>query len=440
MLFTSFEFIFVFLPVLIVVYSIFKNIKIKNVILVLFSLLFYAWGEPKNIFLLILLILLCYVFSFLINKRKNKYLLFTFIAILITPLIFYKYFYDSMPLGISFYTFQLLSYLIDVYTEKCECEKNIINLSVYLSMFPSISSGPILRYPDIKNNIYNRKISIEKIEKGLSRFIIGLSKKIIIADNLSNIVNNAFSINVHIIQANMAWLGAIAYMLQIYFDFSGYSDMAIGLGRMLGFSFKENFDEPYISRSITDFWRRWHISLSMWFRDYVYIPLGGNRTSTIRWIFNLLIVWILTGIWHGTSMNFIVWGLYYGVILIIEKLLLKNFLDKHKFISHIYSLLIIFVGWIIFRIGNVMDIPYYLFALIDIRNLGTINYLVSQNITFDTIYILLGVILIMPSVKTLLNKLINIKYLRDFILIILLIISVVFIENGSFSTFLYFKF
>ena len=438
MSFISLEFLFIFLPLFIALYLLINNIFFKNCLLLLFSLLFYAWGEPKRILILIVLIILCYFFSYIISNKKNKYLLFLFIIILISPLLLYKYYLGSMPLGISFYTFQLLSYLIDVYMGRCCFEKNLLNLSIYFSMFPVISSGPILRYIDVKDSINKREVSINNVENGLARFIIGLSKKIILANNLANISDVAFGINVHIVQANMAWLGAIAYMLQIYYDFSGYSDMAIGIGQMLGFNFKENFDEPYLSKSITEFWRRWHISLGSWFRDYIYIPLGGNRVSVVRWIINILAVWILTGIWHGSSLNYIAWGLYNGIILIVEKKYLKTYLATKNNMSHIYTLILLFGGWIIFRIQNIIDIPYYIFALIDIRNLGTISELASQGVLFDILYVLIGIICIIPKFKHMVVKFVHNKYLYNIALILLLVISVIFIENGSYKAFLYF--
>ena len=440
MSFISFEFLFIFLPIFYILYFLINNISFRNSLLLVFSLFFYAWGEPKRIALLLILILLCYVFAYMINRYKKRLLLFILIFILIFPLIMYKYFLNEMPIGISFYTFQLLSYLIDVYMNRCDFEKNIFKLAIYFSMFPIICSGPILRYKDIKDSISGRTVKIDDIEKGLSRFIIGLSKKIILANNLAQIADVAFGIDVHLINANMAWVGSIAYMLQIYYDFSGYSDMAIGLGKMLGFSFKENFNSPYLSRSVTDFWRRWHISLGSWFRDYIYIPLGGNRVSTLRWAFNILIVWTLTGIWHGSSLNFITWGLFYGVMLIIEKKYLRHILEKHVILSHIYTLSIIFFGWIIFRIQNVADIPYFVFALIDVRNIGTITELAGQNVLFDIIYIIIGIVCLIPVVKKPFINIFKHKIIYEFVIVILLIISIVLIENGSYKTFLYFKF
>lgn len=441
MSFTSFEFILLFLPVFIIIHKVIKNINIKNILLLIFSLFFYAWGEPRNILILLCLMIVCYICSFIINKFKNKYLLLLFVIVLLFPLVLYKYYFNYLPLGISFYTFQLLSYLIDVYMNRCELEKNIIYLSIYFAMFPTICSGPILRYGDVKDRIINREVTIDNIEDGLTRFVIGLSKKIILADNLARIADTAYGINVHLIQANMAWLGAVAYMLQIYFDFSGYSDMAIGLGKMLGFDFKENFDKPYTSRSITEFWRRWHISLGSWFKDYVYIPLGGNRVSNFRWIFNILVVWILTGIWHGSSLNFIVWGLYYGILLIIEKKYLKKYLDKYKFLSHLYLLLLTFGGWIIFRIENIVDLPYYVFALVDIRNLGSIDELISQNVLFSIFYIVLGILCLLPpiskNIKVFFQK--N-RIVNDVVIILLLVISIFILENGSYRSFIYFNF
>ena len=331
MLFSSITFIYVFLPILLITYYITPT-KYKNIILLIFSLLFYSLGEPKYIIILILSCIINYYLSKLLNKKYKKIILIIAILYNIGQLFIFKYTdffisnintifkssisltYIIMPIGISFFTFQALGYVIDVYNKNHKPAKSLLEFMTYISLFPQLIAGPIVRFSDIKNELTKRTINYEKISLGIKRFIIGLSKKVLLANILGEfttlVIEESFV---------YSWLKPIFYTLQIYFDFSGYSDMAIGLGLMLGFNFLENFNYPLIANSITDFWRRWHISLSSWFRDYLYIPLGGNRVSTLKWIRNLLIVWFLTGFWHGANWNFIIWGLYFGILLIIEK-------------------------------------------------------------------------------------------------------------------------
>jgi len=355
--------------------------------------------------------------------------------------VFYKYFNDSMPLGISFFTFQMLSYVIDVYKERIEIDRNPIKLIVYLSLFITITSGPIVRYKDIEDKLDSRQTNLISIESGLTRFIVGLFKKVVIADGVAKIADMAFSSNVHTIPLTLSWLGAIAYMLQIYYDFSGYSDMAIGIGTMAGFNIKENFLQPYSSRSVSDFWRRWHISLGSWFRDYIYIPLGGNRVSNTRWIINILIVWGLTGVWHGSSLNYLIWGLYFGLFLILEKKVINSFLEKHNILSHLYTLLIVLGGWIIFRISNVLDIPYYLFSMIDVRSIGTISEIMNSGTIPYLIYMIMGIILLFTKINTyIVDFFKNGSILSKVICLSLFVIAIIYIENSSYTTFLYFRF
>ena len=373
MLFSSLTFLIIFLPVLLVIYYLIKE-KYRNYILLIFSLIFYSWGEPKYILLMIISIIINYIMALLIDKfRKNsKSLLILTIIINIGLLIFFKYsnffittFNDltnnnlkllniALPIGISFYTFQILSYVIDVYRKKVEVQNNIFLLGTYISFFPQLIAGPIVRYQSIEKQLKSRKHSVEKFSNGLRRFIIGLGKKVIIANNVAIIADTIFNTNN---VGNYSYLviiiGLISYTIQIYFDFSGYSDMAIGLGKMFGFEFDENFNYPYMAISITDFWSRWHISLSTWFKDYVYIPLGGNKCSKLKWIRNFLTVWLLTGLWHGASWNFVIWGLFYGIILLLEKMYFGKILDKLPIlIRWLFSFMIINIAWLIFRIED----------------------------------------------------------------------------------------
>ena len=330
MVFTSISFIYYFLPLLLICYFVVPK-KFRNIILLMFSVLFYFYGEPKYILLMLIEVLISYVVGLLIDKHKNKNILI--IGIFIHVLLFgiFKYFnfviinvnnlFHSnlnllnvvLPIGISFYTFQIISYEIDVYNKKVNVQSNILKYFLYVFLFPQLIAGPIVRYQDVNNEIDNRNVTFEMFARGVRRFIIGLSKKVIIANNLGELCN--IYLNLGDKSVLFTWIFAISYMLQIYFDFSGYTDIAIGLGKMLGFNFPENFNYPYMAKSITDFWRRWHMTLSSWFRDYVYIPLGGNKKGVLKQIRNILIVWLLTGLWHGASWNFIVWGLYFGILL-----------------------------------------------------------------------------------------------------------------------------
>ena len=330
MVFTSISFIYYFLPLLLICYFVVPK-KFRNIILLMFSVLFYFYGEPKYILLMLIEVLISYVVGLLIDKYKSKNILI--IGIFIHVLLFgiFKYFnfviinvnnlFHSnlnllnvvLPIGISFYTFQIISYEIDVYNKKVNVQSNILKYFLYVFLFPQLIAGPIVRYQDVNNEIDNRNVTFEMFARGVRRFIIGLSQKVIIANNLGELCN--IYLNLGDKSVLFTWIFAISYMLQIYFDFSGYTDIAIGLGKMLGFNFPENFNYPYMAKSITDFWRRWHMTLSSWFRDYVYIPLGGNKKGVLKQIRNILIVWLLTGLWHGASWNFIVWGLYFGILL-----------------------------------------------------------------------------------------------------------------------------
>ena len=377
MLFSSTIFVFLFLPmVLIFYYGIFRNSrKLKNIFLLLASLFFYAWGEPTFVLVMIMSIICNYYFGLQVDKYKNntkkaksiivimlifnltimfifKYLMFTLTNIKYLTGLNFNIPNIALQIGISFFTFQAISYVIDVYRGNGKVQKNPLNVGLYISFFPQLIAGPIIRYETIAEQIENRHENFEDFSKGTCRFIIGLGKKMLLANTLALVADYAFSVKSGELSVVMAWLGALAYTFQIFFDFSGYSDMAIGLGLMFGFKFLENFNYPYISKSISEFWRRWHISLGTWFRDYVYFPLGGSRVSSKkRLVFNLFVVWSLTGLWHGANWTFIVWGLMYFVLITLEKL--TKFDRKLGWFGHVYTMLFVILGWVLFRADNI---------------------------------------------------------------------------------------
>lgn len=461
MVFSSITFLFYFLPIALLIYYVVPN-KFKNIVLLISSLFFYFYGEPKYVCLMIISIIITYIFGILIDKYEKQSKLFLAISIITSVglLVYFKYInflienvnlwlshkidfiYVALPIGISFYTFQMISYLIDVYRKEAKAQKNILKIAMYVSLFPQLIAGPIVRYTTIEEQIENRKYTFEKFSLGVRRFVIGLGKKVLIADVLGELSVIALGSNDSSIL--YYWLYAISIMLQIYFDFSGYSDMAIGLGKMFGFEFLENFNYPYIATSITDFWRRWHISLSTWFRDYIYIPLGGNRVSKIKWIRNILIVWILTGLWHGAAWNFIVWGLYFGILLIIEKVFLGKYLKKiPNFFTRIYTLLIVMISFIIFNGNKMLDILKNIGGLFGIGNVPIISEESLYYFKSYFIVIVIGIIGCTPILKKIANnekmrKLIN--CLEPIFLLFVLIISTSYIIDGSFSPFLYFRF
>ncbi len=460
MVFSSAIFIFGFLPILFLFYFLCPK-KLKNYVLLFFSLLFYAFGGLKYLLIMALVVFADYIGSLLISKykrHKNCFLILT-ISINILVLIFYKYtnFFLTninnlfnidipildiiMPIGISFYTFQAMSYVIDVYKGEVKVQNNYFLLLLYVSLFPQLIAGPIVRYQTIEKEITKRKVSYDDISYGLERFILGLAKKLIIANQMGKLADIAFSGN---FSCTVSWLGAIAYMFQIYFDFSAYSDMAIGLGRIFGFHFLENFNFPYMAKSITDFWRRWHISLSTWFRDYIYIPLGGNRKGIKRQIINMSVVWLLTGFWHGASWNFIMWGLYYLIFLILEKFVLKNILKKTPdFLKHIYALLIILIGWVLFRVENMsqfFDIIKTMFSF-DLNSTS----LMEARIYLETyyVYFILAILFSTNVYYVICDKFKNKKVfevIKYVFLIVLFVISIMFLAQSSYNPFIYFRF
>lgn len=459
MLFSSITFIYFFLPILLIIYFTAPT-KFKNLILLIFSLLFYFLGEPKYIIILILSCLINYYLSKFIEKNKFRKL-FLVISIIYNVgqlLIFkytdffieninnifnsnIKYLYIIMPIGISFFTFQNIGYIVDVYNKKHKSSKSLLEYMTYISLFPQLIAGPIVRYIDIKEYLVNRKTSFSTFSEGIKRFTIGLSKKVLIANVMGEFAKNIISETII-----SSWLKPIAYTLQIYFDFSGYSDMAIGLGLMFGFRILENFNYPLIANSITDFWRRWHISLSSWFKDYIYIPLGGNRVNKIKWIRNIFIVWFLTGFWHGASWNFIIWGLYFGILLVIEKIFLKKYLDKTKIIKHIYTSIIVIISFMIFNVGDVNQIILNLKNMFFISDIPLVNNEILYYFRSNLVLFIIAIIGSTPFIKILINKVKETKFktiiniLEPITYIILLVLSTSFLIDASFNPFLYFRF
>lgn len=375
MLFSSMTFLFVFMPLVMAVYFLSKK-EIRNYVLLIASIIFYAWGEPRYLAIMIITILVNYAGAILLDKhyssRQRLWIVSLTIVLDLSFLFYFKYFnfvVDNingvlatdfqlldviMPIGISFYTFQAMSYLIDVYRREVPAQKDVYKLALYIVLFPQLVAGPIVKYHDVCEQIDNRTIEFKNVIIGFKRFITGLAKKVLIANTLAEVVDKIFAQAPENLTTGVSWLGAVAYCLQLYYDFSGYSDMAIGLGLMFGFRFLENFNYPYISKSITEFWRRWHISLATWFKLYLYIPLGGNRKGAAKQIRNIAIVWMLTGIWHGASWNFVLWGVYYGILLILEKFIFGKALKKlPKALQHVYTLFFVVISWVIFAFDNV---------------------------------------------------------------------------------------
>ena len=449
LVFSSITFLFYFLPLVLTCYFL-SPYKFKNLTLLVFSLIFYSYGEPMYIFIMIFSCIVDYIHALIIDKNrgtfKAKLALISSIFINLSLLVFFKYsdfiisilnnslntniplLQITLPIGISFYTFQTMSYTIDVYRNDAQVQKNIISLGTFVTLFPQLVAGPIVRYSDISKDLNHRTHNVDKVYEGIYRFIIGLSKKIILANNLGIIWISIKTTPFNSLSNLTAWLGIICFTLQIYFDFSGYSDMAIGLGKIFGFEFLENFNFPYISKSITEFWRRWHISLGIWFRDYVYIPLGGNRCKKSRWFFNIFVVWFLTGIWHGADFNFILWGLYFGFILTLEKLFLLKIIDNTpKFLRHLYVLFLVIVGFVIFDITNLKDIFNYLNAMFNISN-PFVDKQFYYYLVPNILLLMFSIIASTPIIKNILDK--N-MYVRFIVLIFGFIISCSFLVDSS---------
>lgn len=459
MVFTDLIFLFCFLPISVLLTKQIRNIKLQNILLVVFSLLFYAWSNPIYVVLLILSILWNYFTAFELeaqdDEKAKKILLIVSVVVNLFILGFYKYtgflmdilhiqsnLKIALPVGLSFFTFSELSYIFDVYNHKNKPQKNIIFFTLYVSFFGKISMGPIVSYHEMEDQFTNRTLSKAQYASGMVLFSKGLIKKVLLADQLSYVYS--------ILQNNTstlgAWLLAISYMLQIYFDFSGYSDMAIGLSRFFGFDFKPNFDHPYTATSVQDFWRKWHISLSQWFRDYLYIPLGGNRVDKNTYIRNIFIVWFCTGLWHGANWTFILWGLYYGCLLLLEKFFLREKLEKlPKPISHIYTLLVVLIGWVFFMSPNITTAFTTLGKMIGI---GATTFANNQAKFMLKSYFILFILAILLSTKVydriqifVYNQYkMKAVYTTWTIYIILLIVCIAFIVGGTYHSFLYFAF
>lgn len=460
MLFSSLSFLYYFLPIVLGVYFLCPK-KMKNGVLLIASLIFYAWGETKYVLLMILSILIGYTAGRLIEKlrgkKQAKYLLIGVIFLHIGTLMYFKYtdfiienlrhwtgaefslLHLSLPVGISFYTFQLLSYEIDVFRGDVSAQRNFVSLALYISMFPQLIAGPIVRYTDIKEQLTERGTTYEDFCVGVCRFAIGLGKKVLIANSLGELCGIFESSND--LSVLYFWMYAIAFVFQIYYDFSGYSDMAIGLGRIFGFHFMENFNYPYISKSVTEFWRRWHMSLGQWFRDYVYIPLGGNRCSKIRWILNLLIVWFLTGLWHGASWNFILWGLYFAVFLWIEKTGFLRPIEKDPWMGHIYLMLVVTFGFVLFQAPDVKQAGSVMGAMLGLRSYPLISAEVIYYLKSYGRILILAAVGSTPWLKHIGMKVSKkIPIAMPVLSIILVGLATAYLIDGSFNPFLYFRF
>lgn len=466
MVFSSMTFLYYFLPVVLLVYLVAPR-QVKNLVLLLASLFFYAWGEPRYILLMGVTVLIGYASALVIGRYRDKiqakivFILALFCCLALLGIFKYADFFISsfgkatgmsvgllklaLPIGISFYTFQLVSYIVDVYRGKVKAQKNPITLFTYVVMFPQLIAGPIVRYEDVEQDLADRKHSIPMIREGISRFVIGLGKKVLIANQLGELADLYTKVTENSVA--FAWVCAVAAALQIYFDFSGYSDMAIGLGKIFGFSFPENFDYPYMSRSITEFWRRWHMTLGGWFRDYVYIPMGGSRVKSGRLIFNLLVVWMLTGLWHGASWNFVIWGLFFGILLIIEKLFMLKYIQEAKGINHIYVIFAVVISFVIFSSDNM---NYAGHMLADMFGMGGLNGITKETLYYIVSYGFTLFVAIMgatPLVKHIVTRAMRVaeKYkldtvLESVVLALILILSTSHIVDGSFNPFLYFRF
>ncbi len=467
LVFSSLSFLYFFLPIVLGLYFI-SPIKIKNLIIFISGIIFYAWGEPLYVFVMILSTIIDYTAGLLIDKYDNKpklRVVFLLVSLVMNLGLLGVFKYGSfiitninaifglsikdpqlpLPIGISFFTFQSMSYTIDMYLRKIKVQKNIISFSSYVSLFPQIVAGPIVRYEDVAAEIDNRVINVDKVAEGIGTFVKGLAKKIILANNIGAIWTTVKAMEYSEISALTAWVGILAFTFQIYFDFSGYSDMAIGLGKMLGFNFPQNFNYPYISRSVSEFWRRWHMTLGAWFRSYVYIPLGGNRCGKFKTLRNLLIVWFLTGMWHGASWNFILWGLYFGILIIIERIGFGKILEKlPSFISWLYTFIIAVFGWVLFEITNLSDLAQFFKAMFAGSGLFVDNtgmYLLTSNILIFALCIF-GSTTITKRIYEKINSA-NVKIIQvaaPIVQLVLMLLCTAYLVNATNNPFLYFNF
>lgn len=457
MLFSSIPFLFYFLPCVLLLYAITPG-KLKNLTLLIASLVFYAWGEPRLVVLMLLTVFCGYVLGILTQQYAEYKKVFLSLAVILSLgfLAYFKYadfFIENfnaatglslpllkvaLPIGISFYTFQLLSYNIDVYRGQVPAQRNFIHLAAYIALFPQLIAGPIVRYKDIAEQLEYRSHTWEKTAQGVRRFVLGLGKKILIANTLGELCE--------IFKASgdksvvFYWLYAVAFSLHIYFDFSGYSDMAIGLGKLFGFEFLENFNYPFISKSITEFWRRWHMSLGTWFRDYVYIPLGGSRVGKGRLLFNIFVVWMLTGFWHGAAWNFIVWGLFFGVLLVIEKFFFLETLQKSKVLGRVYVLLAVLISFVIFNAADMTEAIVYIGGMFGAGNIPLFSPETGYYLQSYGVVLLLALVGATPLPKLLAGKIKWLEYAEPVLLVVLLAVITAYLVDGSFNPFLYFRF
>lgn len=464
MVFSSLVFMFAYLPITLLAYYLVPR-QGRNIFLFIVNLIFYGWGEPKLVLLMVFNIFFNYIGGWLVDKyradaKKKKLFLILTCVLDIGILAVFKYtgmitetlnmlpflnipeLQISLPIGISFYTFQTMSYVIDVYRDDAPVSKNFINFGTYVALFPQLIAGPIVRYRDVAEQLVNRRETLEMFTKGVKLFMVGLAKKVIIANTMGTLTTNIFATT----DENGVvgtWVGMIAYTFQIYFDFSGYSDMACGLGNMMGFEFLKNFNYPYIAKSITDFWRRWHISLSTWFKEYVYIPLGGNRKGVKRQILNLLIVWGLTGLWHGAAYNFVLWGFYYGLLLILEKFVLKKFLDRlPSFVQHIYTLFIIIIGWGLFYFTDVGQLGEFMVDLFNFGN-GICGDQAFNLIMSNLPMLIIAAVASTPLATMLYNRFEHTRFMwipETLYCMGILAVSTASLVNQSYNPFLYFRF
>lgn len=464
MVFSSLVFMFAYLPITLLAYYLVPR-QGRNIFLFIVNLIFYGWGEPKLVLLMVFNIFFNYIGGWLVDKyradaKKKKLFLILTCVLDIGILAVFKYtgmitetlnmlpflnipeLQISLPIGISFYTFQTMSYVIDVYRDDAPVSKNFINFGTYVALFPQLIAGPIVRYRDVAEQLVNRRETLEMFTRGVKLFMVGLAKKVIIANTMGTLTTNIFATT----DENGVvgtWVGMIAYTFQIYFDFSGYSDMACGLGNMMGFEFLKNFNYPYIAKSITDFWRRWHISLSTWFKEYVYIPLGGNRKGVKRQILNLLIVWGLTGLWHGAAYNFVLWGLYYGLLLILEKFVLKKFLDRlPPFVQHIYTLFIIIIGWGLFYFTDVGQLGEFMVDLFNFGN-GICGNQAFNLIMSNLPMLIIAAVASTPLATTLYTRFEHTRFMwipETLYCMGVLAVSTASLVNQSYNPFLYFRF
>jgi len=464
MVFSSVIFLFFFFPVVLIGYYLLKNITLKNVFLLLASLFFYAWGEGILVLLVVISAFINYSFGYLVSVSRRKKLFLAIGVILnLSMLIYYKYFgfiidnldrfkfihankvNIALPIGISFFTFHGLSYLIDIYRGNAKVQKSFFNLLLYITFFPQLVAGPIIRYHDVADQLLKRESTIDKTVEGIRRFIIGLAKKILIANQLGALADQILNTDLSLYGYKVAWLGIISYMLQIYYDFSGYSDMAIGMAKMFGFDFLENFNFPYITRSIREFWTRWHISLSNWFRDYLYIPLGGSRNGDFATYRNLLIVFFCTGLWHGASWSFIIWGFYHGFFMIIERLFLSKYLDKSRILSHLYALPVLIISWVFFRIEDFKQALRFLAKMFNFfPGKETKLHVMAFMNTEYWVILIIAILLCIPWQRIILiekqrHRLVM-EYVNVAFLLAIFLLSIMSVVTDTYNPFIYYRF